>query len=50
MAKLLRLGKKGTSFFVLLSTFRNFGFAELTWHSEMKEKSKLSFCISLVFS
>jgi len=29
--------------------FCNFGFAELTWHSEMKRKNKFSFCISLVF-
>jgi hypothetical protein len=28
------LAKKETSFFVLRSTFRNFGFAELTLHSE----------------
>lgn len=28
----------------------NFGFAELTWHSEVQKKSALSFCISLVYS
>ena len=38
--------KRKTSFpFAFLSTFRNFGFAELTMHSEEKEK-----CFSLFFS
>jgi len=41
--------KKETRFFVLRSTFRNFGFAEVTVHSEMKRKH-FFFCISLVFS
>ena len=34
MANLLCLGKKKNNSFVLRSTFRNSGFAEVTWHSE----------------
>jgi len=30
-------------YFVLLSIFRNFGFAELTWHSEMERKTSFPF-------
>jgi hypothetical protein len=33
-----------------MKLIRTFGFAELTWHSEMQKKNKLFFCISLVYS
>ena len=46
---LLLLGKKETSFFVLRSPFRNFGFAELTWHSEMKRRVNFSFAFLSFF-
>ena len=39
IAKVLRLGRKNKRVcFVLRSTFRTFGYAELTMHSEMKRK------------
>ena len=37
------LDEKETSIFVLCSTFRNFGFAELTLHSKMKRKVNFPF-------
>ena len=33
-----------------MKLIRTFGFAELTWHSELQKKNKLFFCISLVYS
>jgi len=33
----------------LLSTFRNFGFAEVTWHSEMKRKASFTFAFRSFF-
>ena len=51
MANLLRPGKKKeTCFLVLLSTFRNIGFAEVNLALGNEKKNKFSFCISLVFS
>ena len=35
--------KNKAKVFVLLSTFRNSGFAELTWHSEIKRKESFPF-------
>ena len=32
----------GMAYFVMHAIFRNFGFAELTWHSEIK-KEKITF-------
>ena len=38
--KLLHLGiKNKRAYFVLRSTFRNFGFAEVTWHSGKRRKT-----------
>ena len=37
------------SFFVLLSSFRNFDFVEVTWHSEMKRKASFSFAFLSFF-
>ena len=50
MAKLLRLGKKKEQVSLFCSRFfRNFGFAELTWHSEMKRKASFSFAFPSFF-
>ena len=50
-AFLFGIGIKKNEFFLFCPRFfRNFGFAEVTMHSEMQKKSELSFCISLVFS
>ena len=48
-ANLLRLGKKKSILFVLLSTFRNSGFAEVTLRSEMKRKTSFPFAFHSTF-
>ena len=50
VAKLLCLGRKNKSIcFVLLSTFRNFGFAEVTMRSEMQRKMGFPFAFHSLF-
>ena len=48
--RMFHLGIKNKSIcFVLLSSFRNSGFAELTWHSEMKSKRRFLLHFSRFF-
>lgn len=47
---IFRLSKKQTICFVLHSTFRNFGYVEVTVTQQCNIKNSFFFCIAFVFS